>query len=127
MRKATILFSILGIGCNTQSPVETDYREAFEGEYIGTRSGYTWIMGGTQNSSITEDTVFVTALSDSLLLIDATEIQIPPSGEFYQQGGASASSFYSVRFFSGDSLEVDMNTGGLGGGSRSTFLGKKQH
>lgn len=127
-RSLTVFAVVLtSVGCNSDSLVpEPDYRDAFEGAYIGQRTSYSWSLGQPSNTVITEDTVFVAAIGDSSVAIDQTTIQIGVDGQFFEQGSASASSYFSGRFFSGDSLETDMNGGGLGGGYHSSFNGKKR-
>lgn len=114
-------------GCNSESIVpEPDYRDAFEGDYIGTRSSYSWMMGEPTVTTVVADTVVVIAVGDSSIIIDQTTIQIGVDGQFFEQGTGSVSSYFSGRFFAGDSLETDMNGGGLGGGYHSSFEGKKR-
>ena len=122
----TLLLATL-MGCNSDSIVpEPDYRDGFEGEYIGIRSSYSWSLGQPSNTTVSEDTVFVIAIGDSSVMIDQTTIQIGADGSFFEQGSASASSYYSGRFFSEDSLETDLNGGGLGGGYHVSFSGKRR-
>jgi len=121
---SAVFFLVLAaIGCNNSS--DLDYRDVFEGDYIGTRTSTSWSLGGGSSSSTVIDTIVVLAVGDSSLLIDATEIMINPNGEFFEQGMSSVSSYFSVRFFNGDSLETEMNGGGLGGGYHSSFAGRK--
>ncbi|MBP9151207.1 MAG: hypothetical protein KBF73_02900 [Flavobacteriales bacterium] len=126
--KTQILFSILALvfaGCNSDPLIAEDYRDAFVGTYIGTRTNSSWSLNNPSTSYDIADTIEVFAVADSSVTVDATEITIGTDGEFYEQGGSGASSFFSVRFFSGDSLITEMNGGGLGGGYHSTFKGKK--
>lgn len=92
---------------------------------MGIRTSSSWSLNSPTTSSEIEDTVIVIAVGDSSVLINATEIFIGADGEFFEQGGASVSSYFSVSFLNGDSLLSEMNGGGLGGGYHSTFKGKK--
>lgn len=123
-----LALTIAGIvGCNSDPIVPgPDYRDPFEGDYIGIRSSYSWTMGEPPITNEVADTVIVVSVGDSSIMIDQTTIHIAPSGEFWEQGGGSASSYFSVRFFGGDSLKTEMNTGGLGGGHHATFEGRKR-
>ena len=126
--KTQIFFSIIALvmaGCNSDSIVAEDYRDAFVGTYIGTRTNSSWSLNGPSTSYDVADTIEVFVVADSSVSVDATEITIGIDGEFYEQGGSGASSFFSVQFFNGDSLITEMNGGGLGGGYHSTFKGKK--
>ncbi|MCF8459727.1 MAG: hypothetical protein K9G46_03310 [Flavobacteriales bacterium] len=126
--KTQIFFSIIALvmaGCNSDSIVAEDYRDAFVGTYIGTRTNSSWSLNGPSTSNEIADTIEVFAVADSMVTLDATEIIISTYGEFYEQGGSGASSYFSVQFLNGDSLITEMNGGGLGGGYHSTFKGKK--
>lgn len=104
----------------------SDYRDGFVGTYIGPRTSTSWMLGEPSQSTEVTDTVTVVAVADSMLRIDATEATIGEDGYIWMQGSSSASSYYSAQFFSTDSLEININGGGLGGGYHSTFLGKRQ-
>lgn len=102
-----------------------DYRDMFQGQYIGVRTNSSWSLNGPTTSTDVADTISVVAVGDSAILIDGTEIQISIDGEFFEQGNSGASSYFSVQFSQPDSLRTDMNGGGLGGGYHSTFKGRK--
>ena len=115
-------------GCNADTlPDPTpDYREVFEGRYIGVRTISSWTLNGPYTSVDQDDTVHVVLSGDSALLLNQTEIHIGTDGLFFEQGNAGASSYFSVQFSNGDSLRTDLNGGGLGGGYHNTFRGRKQ-
>lgn len=112
------------LSCNSSNN-EPDYRGAFIGEYRGTRTSTHWTLGEPGSTTQVQEEITVTMVGDSSLDIGGTEVPIGIDGQFFGQGGASVSSYYSVEFFNGDSLITDQNSGGLGGGSRTTFRGKK--
>jgi len=126
--KTNFLLSVLALifaGCNSDPIIAEDYRDAFVGTYIGTRTNSSWSLNSPSSSYDVADTIEVLAVSDSSVTLDVTEIIIRSDGEFYEHGSAGASSYFSARFFNGDSLITEMNGGGLGGGYHSTFKGKK--
>lgn len=114
-------------GCNSDINPDTvsDYRDVFQGQYIGIRTNSSWSMNGPTTSTDVADTISVVAVGDSAILIDGFEIQINVDGEFFEQGNGGASNYFSVQFIQPDSLRTDMNSGGLGGGYHSTFKGRK--
>ncbi|MBI1289348.1 MAG: hypothetical protein GC178_17405 [Flavobacteriales bacterium] len=103
-----------------------DYRDGFVGTYIGPRTSTSWMLGEPSHTTDTTDTVTVVAVGDSSIRVDATEMTIGEDGYSMLSGIGSPSNYFSVQFFSTDSLEVNTNTGGLGGGFRTHFLGRKQ-
>ncbi|MCF8463329.1 MAG: hypothetical protein K9G41_00705 [Flavobacteriales bacterium] len=127
--KTPILFSVIVMiiaGCNSDPIIAEDYRDAFFGTYIGIRTNSSWSLNGPSTSYNLADTIEVFIVADSSVTVEEAEIIIGTDGEFYEQGGSSASSYFSVRFFNGDSLVTELNGGGLGGGYHSTFRGRKQ-
>lgn len=125
MRVAFLVFVATIInGCNS-SNTNPDYRDSFVGEYLGIHTNSSWNLNEPGSTSEIEDTVLVITIGDSSVQIGSTEIDVSPDGTFHEQGTSSTSSYYAGRFFSGDSLQIDVNGGGLGGGYRSTFQGKR--
>jgi hypothetical protein len=120
-----LLMPISFWSCNNETTFDADYRDGFIGTYVGVRTSSSWMLGEPSSSSSATDTVLVSAVGDSLLKIDQTEILIGEDGLFFEQGGGSTSSYFSVTFTS-DSLHTNMNGGGLGGGYHSAFRGRKQ-
>ena len=118
------LVALVMNGCK-ESYNEPDYRDSFVGEYYGIRTNSSWNLNEPGSTSEMEDTVLVILISDSSIQLNSTEIYVSPDGAFYEQGTSSTSSYYAGRFFSGDSLQIDVNGGGLGGGYHSTFRGKR--
>jgi hypothetical protein len=129
MKRFSILILVGTIisGCNSDSSPDPvpDYRDVFEGQYVGIRTNSSWSWNGPNTSTDMADTIDVVAIGDSAILIDGTEIQINIDGEFFEQGNGGASSYFSVQFNQPDSLRTDLNGGGLGGGYHSTFKGRK--
>ena len=111
--------------CEEKDILSSDYRDDFTGTYIGIRTSSSWMLGEPSSSSSIIDTVIVTALDDSLLKVDQTEILIREDGLFFEQGGGGVSNYFSVAFVN-DSLHTDLNGGGLGGGYHNAFRGEKQ-
>ena len=111
-------------GCN-DSYTGPDYRDSFVGEYYGIRTNSSWSLTNPTSTSEIEATVLVIAIGDSSVQIDATEIDVSLDGRFYEQGTSSTSSYYTGQFYNGDSLQIDVNGGGLGGGYHSTFRGTR--
>ena len=118
------LLMILVVLSGCKRAENSDYRDAFVGEYIGIRTTSSWIMGGPSNSSEMSVTVTVSSVGDSMIRVDATEVLIREDGLFFES--PFPSNYFSVRFFGEDSLETDLNSGGLGGGNHSHFLGKRR-
>jgi len=122
--KCILYLSVIFLAsCNSEPDDEPNYRDAFVGYYSGVRTTSSWIMGQPGSSSEFADTVHVVAVGDSMLSIDGVEILIPPSGEYFV--APYPSNYYSVKFTAPDSLKLDQNSGGLGGGNHSHFEGKK--
>lgn len=119
-----MLFGIVSCNSNGLLPL-ADYRDAFEGEFYGVRTNSSWTMGQPTSTETKQDTIVVVAIGDSSVIINGTEIQIDPEGYGFLQGQSSVSSYFSVSFFAGDSIETNMNGGGLGGGYHSNFIGKR--
>lgn len=121
-----IFFAAALASCD-QTPVpDPDYREMFEGQYVGTRVNSSWSLNGPTNTTEFIDTVTVIAIGDSSVIVEAREIPIDSDGYFFEQGNGSASSYFSVQFIAPDSLNTDLNGGGLGGGYHSRFNGRRQ-
>lgn len=114
-------------GCNSDTAPDPvpDYRDVFVGEYTGTRTNSTWALNGPSTSIDMADTLTVTAVGDSSVVIDNTESFISVDGAFFEQGNGGASNIYSVQFSSPNRLQTDVNSGGNGGGYHSTFRGQK--
>jgi hypothetical protein len=119
-----MLFGIVSCNSNGLLPL-ADYRDAFEGEFYGVRTNSSWTMGQPTSTETKQDTIVVVAIGDSSVMINGTEIQIDTEGYGFLQGQSSVSSYFSVSFFAGDSIETNMNGGGLSGGYHSNFIGKR--
>ncbi len=125
MRKiALLILVVILVGCNATTPGDPDYRDAFVGEYFGIQTSTSWSLNGPTTSSEIADTILVSMVGDSSLMIESAEFTIGVDGEIFEQGGGSISSYYSASFYQ-DSLQIDVNGGGLGGGYHTTFKGKK--
>jgi hypothetical protein len=123
MRRLLYITVALLASCHSEIDDEPDYRDSFVGHYTGTRTNSSWIMGQPPTSNTFADTVHVVAVGDSMLMIDGVEILISASGEYFSS--PYPSNYYSATFTTPDSLELDQNSGGLGGGNHSSFKGKK--
>ena len=98
----------------------TDYRSTFTGIYVGDRVCTSFLLNdtATYNSSHAIDTLKVIADYQTLdsIWIDNWLVPISENGYYSGHNEVPGLNFFTVRFLS-DSLEVQTNSGGLGGGT----------
>jgi hypothetical protein len=114
------------VGCDEDEPEPepTDYRDEWVGTYFGHKWTSYWVMGQQTTYADGPDTLVITIVGDSAISVDGgPEMTIDSTGIFDQNQGAS--SHYRLEFRASDSLVVNSNNGGLGGGTTYLFRGKR--
>lgn len=100
------------------------YPEGWVGEYIGNRTVTSWSIDNPSSSNTILDTVVVSIDADSNYYIDQTWVALDSTGLVFMHSGGS--NYYSATFSGIDSLNVSTGSGGLGGGTTSSFYGVKR-
>lgn len=103
-----------------------DYRMDIAGTYYGNRHSESWLMGYPTTRHDTMIYVVVELWGDSSVLVNGEELQMDTGGYF-----VTISQFPGWYVFDGrfdpntDSLFLHSASGGLGGGSSTSFKGRK--
>lgn len=118
------LFIFGGCDEDEPEPEPVDYRDVWVGTYLGHKCTSYWQMGQQTTYADGPDTLVITAVGDSAISVDGgPEMTIDSTGIFEQfQGG---SNHYLLEFRAPDSLVVNSNNGGLGGGTTYLFKGRR--
>jgi len=125
---ALLLVPFFLFSCGEEEDDDTttgDYRQSWAGSYYGTKRDVQYQQGQADQVTFEGQTTFtVTLVSDSFLSINGgTAFPIGTSGTYGQYAGGGG--YSEVRFHASDSLSTTNTTGGLAGGTRSNFKGKK--
>jgi hypothetical protein len=125
-----ILFTLLFFSC-VKSEVElepeapADYRTVWVGDYSMLSNCYSWMLDEPGTSNEFTEIISISIIpgsTDSISLNGTMNIPIDSNGTF--SSSPFPSNYYNLRLWQ-DSIEINFNSGGLGGGSGCNKLGVK--